>query len=91
MIAEQLTGTGQMGTHYLQTCTYSYHNFASPALDWLNPFQLIFGRAPKSLMELETTHQEGRIGSFKEYNVFLRKSFDYFQKIVHEYRLKQLT
>ena len=47
MIGKQLTGTGQMWTHYLQTCTYAYNSFASPALNGLNPFQLTFGRPQK--------------------------------------------
>ena len=29
MITKQLTGTGQMRTHYLQTCTYAYTSFAT--------------------------------------------------------------
>ena len=33
MIAKQLTGTGLMWTHYLQTCTYAFNSFASPALN----------------------------------------------------------
>ena len=34
----QLTGTEQMSSHYLQTCTYAYNSFASPALNSLSQF-----------------------------------------------------
>ena len=33
IIAEPLTGTGQIWIHYLQTCTYVYNSFANPALN----------------------------------------------------------
>ena len=36
MIAKQLTGTGQMQTHYLQTCSYAYNSFASLTLNGLS-------------------------------------------------------
>ena len=67
MIAKQLSGTGQMWTHYLQTFTIACNSFASPALDRLSPFQLTFGRCPQIIIDLETNPQEGRTGSFKEY------------------------
>ena len=40
MLAKHLTGAGEMWTHYLQACAYSYKSFANPALDGLGPFQL---------------------------------------------------
>ena len=42
MIANELTSTGQILTHSLQTSTYAYKRFASPALNGLSPFQLAF-------------------------------------------------
>ena len=62
MIVKQLTGTGQMLTHYLQTCQYAYNSFASQTLNDLSPFPLMFGRPPKVLSEINP--QEGTSGSF---------------------------
>ena len=47
MIAKQLTGTGQMWTHYLQTCTCEYYGFAGPTLNGLSPNQLAYGTLQK--------------------------------------------
>ena len=82
MITKQLTDTGLMWTHYLQTRTYSCNSFASPALNEFSPFQLTYGRTPKVLFEIERIPQEGTSGSFKEYYKLLRKRFVYFQKLV---------
>ena len=90
MIAKQLTGTGLMWTHYLQTCTYAYNSFASPTLKAIGPFQLTYGRLPKVFLQTETNPQEGIAGSFKEYYELLRKRFVYFHKTVQEHRLQQL-
>ena len=80
---KQLTGTGLMWAHYLQTCTYPYSSFASPALNRLSLFQLTYGRSLKILLEIETNPLEGTFGSFKEYYMLPRKRSVYFQKIVH--------
>ena len=42
MITKQLTSTGLMWTHYLQTCTYADNSFASP-------YELTYVRTPKVL------------------------------------------
>ena len=60
MHEKQDTGTEQMWTHYLQTCTYAYNNFASLALE---------------ILETETIPQEGTDGSFKKYYKLLRWIF----------------
>ena len=73
LTAEQPPGTGQMWTHYLQTCTYACNSFASPTLDQLGPFQLMFGRFPKVLIELETNCQEGRTGHSKHFMSYSEK------------------
>ena len=44
---KKITGTGLMWVHYLQTGSYAYNNFASPALHGLSPLQLTYGRPHK--------------------------------------------
>ena len=65
MIAKQLTGTGLIWTHYLQTCIYAY-NGPSPALNGLSPFQLNYSRPPQVLLQIETIPQGGIVRSFKD-------------------------
>ena len=51
IIVKQSTGTGQMWTHYLQTCAYACNSFASLALNGVSLFQVIYGRPQKDLLK----------------------------------------
>ena len=62
---KQVNGTGEMGRHYFQTCTYVYNRFTSPALNGLSPFELAFGRPSKPLLEIETRLKMGQIDHLK--------------------------
>ena len=80
MSAEQLTGTGQMLTHYLQTCTYAYNSFAGPAVSGLRQFQIIYDRPLKVLLETETNPQKLHLNHEKNTMSYQGKGLHIFRK-----------
>ena len=55
----------------IATCTYN--TFNTPNLANYSPYELVFGRKPKILLNLETSPDVKVSGSFKEYYNLLNK------------------
>ena len=53
-LTKHLTGQGQMWHIYLPLVTFAHNRFNSPNLDNHSPYELVFGRKPKLLLDLET-------------------------------------
>ena len=53
ILTKHLTGQGQMWHKYLSLGTFAYNIFNSPNLCNHSPYELIFGRKPKILLDLE--------------------------------------
>ena len=68
-----LTSLGQMWPKYLLLSTFAYNIFNTPNLVNYSPYELVFGRKPKILLNLETTPDIKASGSFKEYYELLNK------------------
>ena len=61
---------GQTWPKYLLLATFSYNTFNTPNLANYSLYELVFGRKPKILLNLETTPDIKVSGSFKEcYNL----------------------
>ena len=54
ILTKHLTGQGQMWHKYLSLATFAYNIFNSPNLCNHSPYELVFGRKPKILLDLET-------------------------------------
>ena len=48
ILTKHLTNLGQMWTKYLSLATFAYNMFNSPNLGIYNPYELTFGRKPKT-------------------------------------------
>ena len=68
-----LTSLGQMWPKYLSLSTFAYNMFNTPNLANYSPYELVFRRKPKILLNLETTPNVKVSGSFKEYYKLLDK------------------
>ena len=55
ILTEHLTNLGQMWPKYLPLATLAYNTFNSLNLCNYIPYELVFGRKPKLLLDLETT------------------------------------
>ena len=58
---------------YLLLSAFAYNTFNTPNLANYSPYELDFGRKPKILLNLETSHDVKISGSFKEYYKLLNK------------------
>ena len=68
-----LTNLGQMWLKYLSLATFAYNTFNSPNLANYSPYELVFGRKHKILLNLETILDIKVTGTFKEYYKLLNK------------------
>ena len=65
--------SGQMWHKYLPFTTFAHNTFNSPNLANHSPYELVFGRKPKLLLDLETDPYIKVAGTFKEYYTLLGK------------------
>ena len=71
ILTKHLTNLGQMWAKYLLLSTFTYNTFNTPYLANYSLYELVFGRKPKILLNLETSPDVKISGSFKEYYKFL--------------------
>ena len=73
ILKKHLTEKGQMWHKCLPFATFAYNTFNSPNLANYSPYDLVFGRKPKLLINVETDPDVKVAGAFKEYYTLLRK------------------
>ena len=66
ILTKHLTNLGQMGPKYLSLTTFTYNTFNTPNLANYSPYELVFGRKPKILLNLEMAPNIKISGTFKE-------------------------
>ena len=67
ILTKHLTGEGQMWHKYLHLATFVHNTFNSLNLCNHSAYELVFGRRPKILLDLETDLDIKVSGSYKEY------------------------
>ena len=65
ILTKHLTNLGQMWPKYLPLATFAYNTFNTLSLGNYSPCELIFGRKPRSLLNLGSTPDIKVSGSFK--------------------------
>ena len=91
ILTKHLTNLGQMWLKYLSLSTFAYNMFNTPNLANYSPYELVFGRKPKILFNIETTLDVKISGSFKEYYKLLNKRIKYLHKVIQNFKLKTLA
>ena len=74
----------------LPLATLAYNPFNSPNLANYSPYELVFGRKPKILLDLETDPDIKVSGTFKDYVILLNKRLKCLQNILQEFKSKCL-
>ena len=69
---KHLTNLGQTWPKYLPLATFAYNTFNSPNLANYSPYELVFSRKPKLLLNLETPDIKVS-GTFKDHYILLNK------------------
>ena len=91
ILTKHLTGQGQMCHKYLSLATLAYNIFNSPNLCNHSPYDLVFGRRPKILLDLVTDPNIKVSGTYKEYFTLLNKRLQHLQNLLQNFRMKCLA
>ena len=79
-----------MWIDYLPFATLAHNTYNSPNLGNYSPYELVFGRKPKLLLELETDPNIKVVVTYKEYYKKLEQRLKYLQKVLLEFKTKCL-
>ena len=88
ILSKCLTEQGQMWHKLLSLATFSYNIFHSPNLGNYSPYELVFGRKPRILIDIETNPDIKVSDTFKDYHTLPTKRLDYLQKMLQNFKLK---
>ena len=91
ILMKHLTEKGQMWHKYLPLATFAYNTSNSHNLANHSPYELVFGRKPKLLHDLETDPDIKVVGTYKEYYMQLGKRLQYLHKLLQDARTKRLA
>ena len=72
ILTKHLTNLDQMWPKYLSLATFAYNTFNTPNLTNNSPYELVFGRKPKILLNLEMMPDIKVSGMYKEYYELLK-------------------
>ena len=67
ILTKHLTKSGEMWLDYLPFATLAHNTYNSPNLSHYSPYELVFGRKPKLLLDLETNPDIKVLAPYKEY------------------------
>ena len=91
ILTKHITSLGQMWTKYLSLATFAYNMFNSPNLGNYSPYELIFGRKPKLLLNIDSNLDIKVSRNFKEYYELLNKRIKYLPDILFNFKLQRLA
>ena len=80
-----------MWPKYLPLATLAHNTYNSPNLANYSPYELMFGRKPKILLDIETDPDIKVSGNFAEYYKLLEKQLKYLQDILQQFKSKCLA
>ena len=88
ILSKCLTGQGQTWHKFLSLATFSYNIFHIPNLRKHSPYNLVFRRRPKILINIETDLDIKVSGTCKDYHTLLTKRLDYLQNMLQNFKMK---
>ena len=88
ILTKHLTKSGDMWIDYLPFATLAHDTFNSPNLGNYSPYELVFGRKPKSLLNLETDPDIKVSATYKEYFDKLKQRLKYLQKVLLDFKMR---
>ena len=86
ILTKHLTNPSQMWPKHLLLATFAYNTFNTPNLGNHSPYELVFERKLKSILNLESTPDIKISGTFKEYYELLNKRLTYLHKILLDFK-----
>ena len=75
-----------MWPKYLSLATFAYNTFNSLSLANYSPYELVFGRKPKILLNLDTMPDIKVLDIFKDFHKLLNKRLKYLHKLLQKFK-----
>ena len=91
ILTKHLTKSGDMWIDYLPFATLVHNTYNSPNLSNYSPYELVFGRKPKLLLDLETDPDIKVSVTYKEYYKRLEQRLKYLQKVLLDFKMRHLA
>ena len=91
ILTKHLTEQGKMWPKFLPLATLAYNMLISPNIGNYSPYELVFGKKPKILLDLETDPDIKVSGSCTNYYTVLNKRVKYLQEILQQFKSKHLA
>ena len=91
ILTKHLTKSGEMWIDYLPFTTLAHNTYNSPNLSNYSPYELVFGRKPKLLLDLETNLDIKVVVTYKEYYERLEQRLKYLQKVLLDFKMRRLA
>ena len=91
ILMKHLTNLGHMGPKYLSLATFAYNMFNSPNLANYSPYELVFRRKTKVLLNLDTMPDNKVSGAFIDYHELLNKILKYLHNLLQNFKLKRIA
>ena len=91
ILTKHLTNLGQMWPKYLSLATFAYNTFNTLNLANYCLYELVFGRKPKTLLNLDTMPDIKVSGTFKDYHELLNKRLKYLHEFLQNFKLKWIA
>ena len=88
ILTKHLTKSGEMWIDYLPFATLAHNTYNSPNLSNYSPYELVFGRKPKLLLDLETNSDIKLVATYKEYYERLEQRLKYLQKVLLDFKMR---
>ena len=88
ILTKHLIGSGEMWPDYLAFATLAHNTYNSLNLSNYFPYELVFGRKLKLLLDLETDPDIKVSVAYKEYYERLEKRLKYLQKVLLDFKMK---
>ena len=91
ILTKHLTKSGDMWIDYLPFATLAYNTYNSLNLSNYSLYELVVGRKPKLLLDLETNPDIKVVVTYKEYYERLEQRLKYLQKVLSDFKMRQLV
>ena len=91
ILAKCLTGQGQTWHKFLSLAKFAYNIFHTPNLGNYSPYELVFRRRSKILINIGTDPDIKISCTYKDYHMLLTKRLDYLQNMLQNFKLKHLA
>ena len=91
ILTKHLTKSGDMWIDYLPFATLAHNTYNSLNLSNYSPYELVFGRKPKLLLDLQTDPDIKVLATYKEYYERLEQRLKYLQKVLLDFKMRNLA